>query len=398
MEAGEAAASERRFEAAEREFLAAAGSVTSIPGNEGLLTATLRRLARLYAEGGRPDAAAEVMKKALAFAENSLGSDHPETLRILEELRPRSVPVAEEPPPTAAYLGWPTSLADESAPGLQDEDRKNEFAINVNLWPFVESTTLPTGERRTAVWPFFHVTLLPKGGVHSWHVFTFLSGQNYHMLLPLYYSVDDDLGIVPPVFLMGTDYWASLPLLSGSWRYDDGDRATWITPLFHVTNRANGDISSLHAGLYFEGENYWALPPALSGGWTYPDGTHTTWITPLFHLTADRNGDLDSLHAAFYLQGRNYWTLPPLLTYHQVTTVGANVTWVTPLFHWTADKQGNFVSTHVGPYIQGKDYWLALPLAGGGTHDDGATTTWITPLFHLTEDKVGNVESYHIGP
>src|SRR5687768_14309787 len=86
--------------------------------------------------------------------------------------------------------GLPTSLA-QDAPAPQQEESAQEFPINVNLWPLLESTTLPTGERRTALWPLFHVTTMPKGGVHSWHVLNFLSGPNYHMFLPLYYSVDE---------------------------------------------------------------------------------------------------------------------------------------------------------------------------------------------------------------
>src|SRR5207248_904570 len=76
----------------------------------------------------------------------------------------------DQPRPNAALLGLPSSLADDAPSGLQEDDRKNEFAINVNLWPILESTTLPTGERRTALWPLFHVSTMPKGGVYSWHV------------------------------------------------------------------------------------------------------------------------------------------------------------------------------------------------------------------------------------
>src|SRR6185436_15345678 len=108
-----------------------------------------------------------------------------------------------------------------------------------------------------------HVTTLPKGGVHSWHVLNFLTGPNYHMFLPLYYSVDENLGILPPLYLSGSDYWASFPLLSGSWTHDDGSRSTWVTPLFHATTTKTGDLESLHALAYFQGKNYRAIPPAL---------------------------------------------------------------------------------------------------------------------------------------
>jgi len=51
----------------------------------------------------------------------------------------------------AQSSGLPTSLAQDPPPAAaQQEESKNEFPINVNLWPVLESTTLPTGERRTA--------------------------------------------------------------------------------------------------------------------------------------------------------------------------------------------------------------------------------------------------------
>src|SRR6185503_1696858 len=137
----------------------------------------------------------------------------------------------------AQSSGLPTRLAQDPPPAAAaQEENKNEFPVNVNLWPVLESTTLPTGERRTAFWPFFHVTTMPQGGVHSWHVLNFLTGPNYHMFLPLYYSVDEHLGILPPALLKGPDYFVAPPVLSGQWRHSDGDLSTWITPLFHLTN------------------------------------------------------------------------------------------------------------------------------------------------------------------
>ncbi len=303
-----------------------------------------------------------------------------------------------EDPSTAQLLGWPAGLADDYAPGLQEEDRKNEFAININLWPILESTTLSTGERRTALWPLFHVSTNADGSNHSWHVLTFLSGSDYHMFLPLYYVSDQDYGILPPVFLGGARYWASFPLLSGQWTYDDGDRTTWITPFFHLTADPAGHARSLHALLYFQGEKSWLFPPLLMGGGTYDDGTQVTWVTPLFHYTSDGQGRLINMHAVAYMQSRTSWAILPLLTWQHRSKEDTIATWITPLFHWSETPQGDFVSTHVGPYIQGRDYWMFLPLAGGGTHDDGGTSTWITPLFHVTKTKDGTVESYHVGP
>lgn len=315
------------------------------------------------------------------------------TLLIAALLAGLTVPADE--PSTARLLGWPESLADEAAPGLQEEDRRSEFSINVNLWPILESTTLPTGERRTALWPLFHVSTNKDGSNHSWHVLNFLIGQEYHMLLPLYYVSEDDYGILPPIFLAGADYWASVPLLSGAWTYADGDRTTWITPLFHSTVGPAGQLRNLHALLYFQGERSWVIPPLLSGGGTYDDGTHVTWITPLYHTTTDAQGNLLNMHAGVWLQSRSSWAIPPLLTWQHCSKADTIATWVTPLFHWSEDPEGNYVSSHVALYFEGRSYWMFLPIAGGGTHDDGGTSLWITPFFHLRTNKDGDFDNIH---
>jgi len=70
-----------------------------------------------------------------------------------------------------ARLGLPTRLSYQEQ---KQEEPRNEFVVDVNLWPILESTTLSTGEHRTALWPLFHVSTRPQGGIHSWHVLNFL--------------------------------------------------------------------------------------------------------------------------------------------------------------------------------------------------------------------------------
>ena len=300
----------------------------------------------------------------------------------------------------AQSSGLPTSLTQDPPPvaAVQEDESKAEFPINVNLWPLLESTTLSTGERRTSLWPLFHVTTLPKGGIHSWHVLNFLSGPNYHMLLPLYYSVDENLGILPPLYMSGSDYWASIPLLSGSWWRNDGSRTTWLTPLFHHSTDPAGNLKSVHAGPYFQGDDYWMIPPALTGSWSHADGARTTWVTPLFHATTSKEGDLESLHALTYFQGKNYWAMPPAFTWQRRYDSGETATWITPAFHSTVDRDGDFVSMHLGPYFRGKDYWAFFPLASSTWDDHGSTSTWVTPLFHLKTDAKGETETLLAGP
>ena len=193
--------------------------------------------------------------------------------------------------------GLPTTLAQEEPAPKQQED--NEFAVNINLWPILETRTLPDGNRRHSLWPLFHLTTMPQGGVHSWHVLNFLTGPNYHMFLPLYYSVDEHLGILPPLVLTGPDYFVAPPLLSGQCRHSDGDLSTWVTPLFHLTNTPDGNVRSLHVGPYFQGEDSWAIPPLLAGSWRTDEG-RTTWLTPLVNWSTRA------------IDGATSWTLPAL--------------------------------------------------------------------------------------
>jgi len=279
----------------------------------------------------------------------------------------------------------PTTLAQDPPPAAAvQEENKNEFPVNVNLWPVLESTTLPTGERRTAFWPLFHVTTMPQGGVHSWHVLNFLSGPDYHMLLPFYYSTDDAFGIPP--------------LLSASWTHRDGGSTTWVTPLFHVGTDGAGDVRNLHVGPYFQGNDWWAIPPALTGSWAHPEGGRTTWVTPLFHSTTGADGSLESLHALTYFEGKNFWAVPPALTWQHEFPTGDTATWITPLFHSTVDKDGGFVSMHLGPLFVGKDYWSLFPVASSTTDEEGASSTWITPLFHRSTDSKGETDLLLAGP
>lgn len=86
VEDGRTAARERRFSEAEREFIAAIGSLTVVQGNESRLVSSLNELAMLYSAGGRHNAAEETLGKALAFSEGRSGESHPDTLMTLQNL------------------------------------------------------------------------------------------------------------------------------------------------------------------------------------------------------------------------------------------------------------------------------------------------------------------------
>lgn len=85
-DAAVAAARAGRLPEAEKEFLAAIGSITTLPGNQARLVRSLNPLGVLYQAGGKRDAAESVLRKALEFAEKALGPEDPETLATRRNL------------------------------------------------------------------------------------------------------------------------------------------------------------------------------------------------------------------------------------------------------------------------------------------------------------------------
>ena len=98
-EIGLDAAAEGRAADAERELLAAVAALTVVEGNEARLVASLNLLARLYRNEGRRDSAESALRKALAFAEEKLGADHPGTIETRRAGPPARPAAAGVPPP-----------------------------------------------------------------------------------------------------------------------------------------------------------------------------------------------------------------------------------------------------------------------------------------------------------
>jgi hypothetical protein len=240
----------------------------------------------------------------------------------------------------------------------------------------------------------------------SWCVFPLLSGHNKEVtwLTPAFHRTVDAKGElesfhVGPYF-EGKNYWMVPPLLSWHWEYEDKVSALWLTPLFHTTWNKDGNAESSHLfPVYFwERDDYWAAPPLLSMGWANEHGDRTIWATPFFHRTVDSDGMLLSMHLGPYLQGRDYWGVPPLLSGSWQYGNGERTTWLTPLFHVTARPDGEIDSLHVGPYLQGRNYWAVPPLLSWHVrYADQTETTWLTPAFHVTADPQG-LESLHVLP
>jgi hypothetical protein len=252
------------------------------------------------------------------------------------------------------------------------------------------------GERTTWVTPLFHYTSR-EDGPDSFHFLTYFQGPDYKVFFPLAYSFgpegEQSRGVIP--FWFGnSDGWLAPLLLSGSWSEGEGERTTWITPLYHTTSREQG-TDSFHFLTYFQGLDYkvlfpfgysmgpegdksrgifplwfddpdfWIIPPLLSARWSGTEGEVSTWVTPFFHYTDRDEGD-DSFHFLTYLQGPDYQVLFPLA--YRTGPEGERSGGIVPL------------------YFGGPDWWFVPPLLSAGWKtSQGQDTLWITPLFHKTE-------------
>jgi hypothetical protein len=265
----------------------------------------------------------------------------------------------------------------------------------VTLWPLLESRDLDSGAWRTTVLLIFHMTRESSGDIYSWHAGPYFQGPDYNVLFP-FYARTPDLSIAPP-------------LLSWRARLSGGGSQTWITPLYHHTRDAGGELSSWHFGPYFQGDTHKVLfPLAYSVG---EPGEKHRGIVPL------------------YFQGPEYKVFLPFLTAHWRGSDGWTRTWMTPLYHHTRDINGDVVDQHLLTFARGADYRVLFPLAyivgpeedrhrgvipayfGGPRYrlvppllsawwkgSDDRTHTWMTPLYHHTRDAAGALTTWHLGP
>ena len=487
---------------AEAAFFEGIDALGTSVGNERRVVASLHLLARLYFSDGRLDAASSALEKAVDFAERTLGPTHPDTALAIQNLA--CVRLAEGNVEEASKLlrlaferaersGEISFVGKEPA---QDPESESDFSFNINLWPLFEARTLRTGEYRHSFLWLYHVTTRPDGTNYSWHVLNVLSGPDYLVVFPLFYTAGPEGekygSVATPLFFWGARSWMAPLLLSGSWTARDGSSTTWLTPLFHLSRRPDGSVKTLLAGPYLqsgdtiallplfyrtgrEGARYhgilppalflapdsWFAPFLLSGSWRDQDGSSLTWLTPLFHLTRGAGGELESFHVGPYMEGRDYvvlfpvyyetgsewatyrgilppllftgpkyWIAPLLLSGNWEYPDHTATTWLSPLFHLTRKPEGGVKSLHVGPFFLGDDYVVLFPLyyhlsgQGGNYHgilppfflggpsswlfplllsgrwedNDGGPTLWLTPLFHVTCDAEGEVLSLHLGP
>ncbi|HAK95278.1 MAG TPA: hypothetical protein DCM87_09810 [Planctomycetes bacterium] len=304
--------------------------------------------------------------------------------------------------------------------------------------PLLLSGSTPYGEKGRTTWvtPFFNYAHDGEG-TSWWHALSYFHGPDYDVLFPLAYRVGQPgeryAGIVPLYFQSPTTVCVP-PLLSGSRRWGEKGRTTWVTPFFHYTHDGEGR-AWMHALNYFQGPTYnsfapfvfsfgepgekhlWALPfymhgpdyrfllplvyavgeegrkyrgvvplyfesprsivvpPALFGRWDHEDGGRSTWVTPFFHRMTDGEGR-SWWHVLNYFQGPDYKLLPPLA--YEFGEEGERYRGIVPLY---------FESPGMGcaPFL----------LSGWWKKGDGGRTCWATPLFHYTDDGV-NAPSFHV--
>ena len=273
---------------------------------------------------------------------------------------------------------------------------------------------LSDGSDTTWITPLAHVSHDPDGSVSSLHVLNWIQSKDTQLLFPLAYRGGPQgqrhQGIVPLVFT-GPDYWAVPLALSAGGTHNDGSSTTWITPLFHQSTSADGQLSSRHVlnwfqgtdsagkswqmlfplayssgqaeqrqlGLFpffFSGPDYWTVPLALSGGGQRNDGGSTTWITPLFHVSHAADGHRDGMHALTWLASDSGHALLPF--YYDYGADDDRQQGIIPLWFSTPTSTT-----------------LPLLLSGRWRLEAGGHSTWITPLFHRGSDAAGNTTDWH---
>lgn len=279
------------------------------------------------------------------------------------------------------------------------------------------------GGRNLWVTPLFHRRTDVSGRITDQHALTWLQGEGYDILFPLAYRVGksghEHSGVIPAWF-SGPGWWAAPPLLTASWRRDNGGSSTWVTPLFHLGRDAGGAVDGMHLlnwvhsadgdallplawasgppgarshgvlPLWVDGPGYRASPLLLSGMWREADGGSTTWITPLFHRTADADGATRSMHLLTWYHRQDLDVVLPLgwMAGRPGQRTGA----VLPLYFQGVDSRAL-----IPLWLQGRDWWVAPPLLSGAvTRADGSRTLVATPLYHQHSGADGS-SSRHVG-
>ncbi|MFO0982641.1 MAG: hypothetical protein U1E76_13065 [Planctomycetota bacterium] len=148
------------------------------------------------------------------------------------------------------------------------------------------------GDRSLWITPLFHARWNDQE-VRSWHLLNYFSGPDYDVWFPLYFSFGESgrrsVACVPLYF--ASPRGAVAPLcLSGWWKDRDQGETTWITPLFHETRAADGNLTSWHIANYFAGDDYHLLFP-LYFQWTRNDGADRKLVPLLYSREELQDGD-----------------------------------------------------------------------------------------------------------
>ncbi|MHC4505670.1 MAG: hypothetical protein ACYTFI_20385, partial [Planctomycetota bacterium] len=131
----------------------------------------------------------------------------------------------------------------------------------------------------------------------------YFQGPGYKVLFPFACQIGEHT-VIPPVYFQGPGYKVSPPLLSVWWRHRDGGETTWITPLFHKTVDADGNLRHMHVFNYFQGPYHKTLFPVY-WQWKTDDGGTRSYVPLLYSSRKTPNGDV-------YRS-----VLPPLYGYHR---------------------------------------------------------------------------------
>ncbi len=263
--------------------------------------------------------------------------------------------------------------------------------------PLLLSGSMPYGQngRRTWITPLFHYTHDGEGT--SWlHALTYFQGPDYKVLFPLAYLTGEEgarYGGIIPLYFQGPETVCAPLLLSGSTRYNEKGRVTWITPFFHHNSDGEGN-TWLHALNYFHGPTYDAFAPfVFSFGepgqrrlWALPfymQGPDYRFLLPIAYSVGEGDERYRGIMPLFFESPRSL-VVPPALYGRWDHEDGGRSTWVSPLFHYTSEADGGSW-WHVLNYFQGPDYQVLFPL-GYLSGEPGKRYGGIVPLYFQTPD------------
>jgi len=218
------------------------------------------------------------------------------------------------------------------------------------------SSRYSNGDRSTWVTPLFHAETDSQGGMKSMHLLNYFQGPDYQALIPLAWRSGAagarHHGFLP-FWVSGPRYWSFVPLLTGSYRYQDGDRSTMVTPLLFRHSDAAGETEYMHCLNYFQAGDFKTLFPVY-WRWRTDDSVRT--IIPWLYTGVEKiEGDayrsllfpLSCYHTGDKLNTKFPFQLYPFILQRAGADYEVSLLW--RIFH--TRKQDGVLELEVAPIV-----------------------------------------------